>query len=342
MGLVTQSVLTDFDWAWFVGHGVQGPETATFAYGSGSRAGMVMDVFWDDWVNEDQPVLGALVGWTDVDPSSGGLRRYLPFAHPVYQTLWCGGVASVTPMFWKEKTEGDWSGPYNSYQIARLALSFEAKPYTILSDSDLAEKFPPGGDGIVQEWQRYCVIDPALPTVRVLSRAGASMRFSEGDASGKDLTGSVNIREISADIKIRWLQLPWNWALDNRNLPAKALAAGNKVNSDAFMNYAAGTLLLKSARAVPVEAPFLIPGVHLWEPQRYVDLELVMEFFDPPLGTGATTRGHNTAPWYGDPDTTVGDGRYYAVESATGAVGSGDPPYGSAAYANIFTGVNQP
>ncbi len=329
MGLSDQSN-ADFPWAEYISR-TGSTSNGTFAYGSGTRATVVMDVFWDDWSGRDtlgqgSKVLQELLGYPDIannnNTNNPFITRVPPLVHPLYSNLYCGGIASVTGVKWLAKEEEDF-GPFSKYLLARLALVFEAVPYVVIDDNGLQAHY--GG----QEWRRWTLREPH-PIYSNISREQGSFKFSEGPQgppNPQDFNGTLNTPLKRTGVRFTWFHVPLKWVLDDTDQPAKVDAAAGTVNFTSWYGYDEETLLLQSYDIVRVPSPFPVLGAAQWEPQQLVNVVLLFERFNH-VNSDSTVKGWNTAPQNGGVD-------FYGI---VGTV-DGQPPYARTDFSHIFDHV---
>lgn len=249
------------------------------------------------------------------------LQRNLPWRHPKWSQLWCTRISQVQGLQWTGKKlepvpAFDKAGiiigsPASEYTLALLSLQFERPNYVVLSDDQITEG---------QEYRRY--LDRYWQTsIQMLSREGSAFKWAEGNLNTDTpagprpgfFKGSVGQKLAHHKIKRTWYQLPEQAIYDANGFPAILARYAGCVNSIDFLGFPAGTLLMEPADITPqpLQLPPELMQLFSEGVQLQCNVTFNFDYFDPPLGTGATTRGHNTMPW-------SGDGKWYKVTSQIG------------------------
>ena len=237
--------------------------------------------------------------------SSGGgvnlLSRRLPIRDPLYPWLTAARAADVQPYgAMLAHHEGPF-GPYPEYEYSHVTILFEAADWDILDDTTLQALYADN------EARRFTSIQFEYGG-EFLTRQTGSFKFVEGTPAitAPQFPQPKGMFEAHARFVLRWTQLPEIGILNsNKLLNANIREGKGKVNAfdwpvpEANGGYAAGTLLLEDLKLVPSMAPVtpVILGLFGFNPPRVYDLLFVMDWFDPPLGITASTRGHNAFPW---------------------------------------------
>lgn len=302
-----------FNWEEYVGPKGQ-TAVASFGYGGGTQAVMMIDVNWTDLDKAVEEILGKHF------KSGTTLSRRLPMQHPQFPTLWCTRIQNVVGVAWGDKDETFW-GASSSYQRARLTLLFEALPYPVLTDDELQTLYSG------KEFYRFTSRE-IIPSSEVLQRQASTYKWAEGGGAGEPTVGDavpfgVPMFLSKEEVTYTWWMVPEDGLFDSSNLPTKILNCVGKVNDAAFDNFTTGTLLLMPPRFEPVPAPFQV-RTELWKPQRLWNVRLPMRHFDPP--NGGSTHGHNILPYNG------GNGKWFKVQSQTGS----NTLYGTADFTDLF------
>jgi hypothetical protein len=324
-------------WAHYIGGGSGSDGTdAALGHGpAGNQATFPILVNWDD-VNQ---AIVELCG--EYFFSSGPdhyLTRILPKQHPMWPMLYVSRVVSVKPMKWTGK-DFTLASRFSDYRYAMLSLLFQQPKYPLLTDQALDAKFPPvaiGGTNYRQEWYRYCEPTPKVGIETLSTEAGA-WKFAEGTGGTQPTAGSTlvtapTLQPLSkGPLLYLWRNVPYYGLFSpTTGRPEKLIAAAGTVNSVAFPGangYPVGTLRFDSYDFVFNEAPYpasrFLAGLaaedqppNTYRPSLTVDVTLAWTFFDPPHSHSAS-RGHNLAPYRGDPD-----GSWYLITSPDGAAGS--------------------
>ena len=246
------------------------------------------------------------------------LKRILPWRHPYWTQLWCTRIGSVKPhqptgnlVTWAVPADvqtGDVTGsPVTEYTLALLTLQFTRPNYTILADDDI------NGDESNRYLDRFW-----KPNVQMLSREGQVFVYSEGAVSpggplNKQFPGSVGQKLMHLKLQRTWYQLPEAAVYDSNGMPSVLVRFMGRVSSATFMGMTAGTVLLEGLDITPqpLQIPSDLMGITSKSVQNQYNVSFNIDYFDPPLGASATTRGHNTMPW-------AGNGKWYKVVSQVG------------------------
>lgn len=240
-----------------------------------------------------------LLGYSVIRTAASGTKyvsRALPHAYAdgtsyansesdVY--LWATSVDRVEGVSWSSKTALD----YSVFQKARVHCTYSTLPYDVELDANM-----PVTDGAPDEsyLTRYVTIK-VTSGGQILSFAPQLMKFAEGPAVNTRLAGQgINKFLASSTIQLTRYQVPRRAVasrLVNRFIiPATAyldLALG-KVNSEVWLNFNPGTLLLLSYELRPFVSPFgdrvfevvlnfkFLPTGHnkVWWPPAYNDATL--------------------------------------------------------------------
>lgn len=112
---------------------------------------------------------------------------------------------------------------------------------------------------------------------------------------------------------------------------ATTFALGS-VNLVEFMGCPAGTLLYEVPEIIirPLPIPPQLMGIVGESIQLQYDIKFHFEYFDPPIGSGVTKRGHNNMPW-------AADGLWYPVQaSGKDLVVSPREPFPRTPFADLF------
>jgi hypothetical protein len=264
-----------------------------------------------------------------VTTAGGGvsLSRHIPIRDPEFFWLVASRAADISPYGAKLDHHETAYGPLPEYEYYHVTLLFEALPYDILDDANLQAYY--AGD----ESRRYTETRWEYGG-QFLTRETGNFVYVEGVASGYDFAQPIGMFEAHQRFVIRWAQLPEIGIMNSyKLLNTNIRNARGTVNlhdwptAEASGGFKAGTLRCEDIRTAPAMAP-LDPdllGLFRFNPPRVVDLEIVIDYFDPPLGSGATTRGHNCLPW-------PTDNLYYQARSNNTL----QPLYQSYDFAQIF------
>jgi hypothetical protein len=317
-----------FPWAFYTGPTGSAGD-ANFGHG-GCAAAELMLIRFEDFGVALQQLIG--YSWRDASTTPPRLRRVLPFKHPFYTNLWCTRVVKVEGL----KPDGlfvDTYGPFETYKILRLTLQFSRPSYAVLPDNAILDM-----SGNPQEWLRYT--DRLWqPEIEVYSREGTQFRFTEGTGPtattpAAQYPGSIGLPIPKARLARRWYQLPEFGVYNVDGFPNNVLKdyltgaiLCETLNDATFFGIPAGCLRYVAPEIIPQPLP-LPPGLMQLAGNEYFQLQYDVVFhfvwFDPPLGPGATTRGHNTVPW--------ADTFWYKATS----VQSGNPQFASSTLSNLW------
>lgn len=331
-------------WAEYIGRsGSEGSDSA-WSYDGGIQSTLTILINWTDAIAG----IEAILGYAQRNPTTGNLDRVLPVRHPLYNQLYASRITSMRGRKWLGKYQSD-IGWTSAYQYMMCSILFVQPKFTVLSDGTLDRLY----GSPRQEFRRYTEMR-FEPTTEFLSREGSKYVFAEGGPGGPNagssiVKGTVNQQLMKAELTLTWRRVPSLGFLSTAGVgpPTKALTCLGSVNSDTFLGYPPGVLLLKGVRFTPLEAPS-DRGVNLLagQPPTHLDIEMHAAVWDPPAGTaadvtpgptfnqGATTRGHNLVPF---PGTGAAAGRWWRVsQDATNIVGPNLFPSVSYA-ANLFT-----
>jgi len=285
------------------------------------------------------------------------LKRYIPMSLPEFPWLYCNKVVEFKGLsidgratsasfanfdaFWKlDKTIPKYAGVYRTYKIT---VEFTTRPYRILDNAQIDSYgvvmrdqwfVDTNAAGPIQEnnvpfqdtfeWCRYITVDEE-PKPELLSNNLGNWAYKTID--GVDNTGPNNNSALTTQdgsgsnilltkslVKVKWWFIPYS-IINNINF----YNAYNKVNSQTFLWYTAGTLLFKNVEINSYSSPYPIDNIEIdqfpetiitsYLKNRYCDLTLVFERFDlrpESIGTlpaadylalnGKIRAGHNLMP----------------------------------------------
>jgi hypothetical protein len=300
----------------------------SLGYGmQGNQSTRTYLVYFTDTEEFVRQACGYPIRWSDAT-----LGRRLPIRDPQKPWLVATRASDITPygaMLGQVETP---FGPYAEYEYSHVTILFEAVDYDVIDDPTLWAVF--GGD----ESRRFTNAHWEYGG-EFLTRQVGCFKFAEGDAGAA--AGGNNtfpqpkgMYEAHARFVIRWFQLPETGIMNAAKLLNMNILNGKgSINHfdwpvpEAQGGFAAGTLLCEDIKVTPSMAPVepALLGLSGWSPPRVYDLDFVIDWFDPPLGTGATTRGHNAFPW-------AKDNRYYLAKSADGS----NPLYDTYDFSQMF------
>ena len=231
-----------------------------------------------------------------------------------------------------------------NYAVALCTVGYKALKYRILPDSAITTPS--------DEWSRYCYIG-SDQKLDVLTADGVGyLIFAEGAgpsgagpvAGATPFPAPVPCYLAKGDYVIEWYGLPFDYLSDDPNVfhPTKILAGMGLVNSAPFIVgdtnpvFPTGTGLLKGYKYQTF--PWPVAAANPGEILLGVNLQIMIERFDPPLGAVAPIgHGHNNMPWRGKPGDATGGKFYWPTRGG----GTGDPPLlGSYDFNRFFQNVN--
>jgi len=301
-------------WAEYTGKGTG--STADVSLGpDGVVAGLTLDFNWTDLQRAVQQLLGFSYRVPGPGTINGNplLKRNLPFQHPYWGNLWCTRISRFQGVQMDGRAYDVSSGqPVTSYSRARLTCQFTRPLYPVIPDNLVPYN---ATSEVYEEWVRYCDRKWGI-AIQILSRAGQSMIFSEGNVPLGQFLGSIGQRVCHAKLTRRWYQVPWQGLLtpEPGGFPLGLLSdeQGNMtpatVNMYPFLGAPVGTLLYESFDLIeqPLQMP---PELMLLVGETYplqYDVVFHFDYFNPRLGLGVkpTGLGHNCAPspydglWY--------------------------------------------
>jgi hypothetical protein len=266
------------------------------------------------------------------------LSRRPPIRDPQFPWLTASRASNILPY---GAMLGNIETPYGSfaeYEYSRVTILFEAADYDIIDDGTLQAEF---GGNEVYRWTSWHWEYGG----QMITRAKGSFIFKEGQPGFENIKFAMPKAFFEAHNRfvLRWSQLPEIGIMNsNKILNTNIRQAKGKVNqndwpvAEASGGFAAGTLLCEDIKVTPSMAPAspLQLGLHGFQPPRTYDLDLVIDYFDPAIGTGTgggaypapTTRGHNTFPW------SLDNYYYFAAAKGPGAT----PLYAGYDFNQIF------
>jgi len=266
----------------------------------GCAAAEVMLIYFDDLADAAQQLIG--YSWRDTSTTPSTLRRIIPFKHPFYTQLYCTRIVKVEGLQ-PDGVFDDTFGPYETYTLMRLTLQFSRPNYALLADNQILDM-----DGNPQEWLRY-TDRYWYPDVQLYYRESTTFVYTEGTPSSpqQPVPSSVGLPIAKLELTRRWYQLPENAVYTNTGFPSNLIFnffdGSNMLetlNSTAFLGIRAGCLRYVKPEILPQPLPLPPQLMGLLDTESFqLQYDVVFHFvyFDPPLGSGATTHGHNTLPW---------------------------------------------
>jgi len=282
-------------------------------------------------------------------PGAGGLERFLPAAHPIFQNFVVSNVR-VEPVRDEARFTVEVPDPDDLLEAKPLSpaiawgswkfdVTFMPRPYPMISDLIMGWKTDDWYDDTgalkaiqyVEEWKRFCVFQTAPREEYARAKLGDAMRFVTGSGakpggpdvfSGNPYPAIVNVLLPDDVLTVSWYNVPSRFVESvNSNLRKHR----NRVNQKTWMGYDPGTVLYRSFKETRYASPFpkLDPnwgGAGVFATQRLTNLDL--EFWvtrrtspDLPATNPATENlnfvkaGWNLFPWFKDRNF------YYAVSA---------------------------
>lgn len=292
-----------FKWAEDLGSGAG---TARYQFSrDSSQASMTIFTEWDPFSIGD--VQAEILGYSY--RVNNLLSRRPPTKHPYFPWLYATTLTNIEGV---KVTGRDTTtkGVTTRYLRAKMTIGYTTLPYNVLDDLQLLTLFDN------KEWERN-VIKLRKTNAEYISIDRGIFKFAEGTANNPNgLPFNLGTGRITtkSDIEWTWVDVPERYVFDANGVATNIEACIGKVNGSAIWGYPAGTLLMLPPDYTPVMQP--VPPWKLginntYSPPRAWNIKLVFKHWDPPLGTGATVRGHNTAMY-------VYDALFYLIETAGG------------------------
>lgn len=270
----------------------------------GYKDASIVIPFQTDW-SKRAMAIRQILGYSWTDGSS--LKRYLPMRHPEFPWMYAtritnghgvGFVSEAGETVQIPSTKGN--GFYVEWDLYKANVEFMTSSRgAMLEDGD-----------VVAEYERFTTIDFETNQDIISLSAGVSpWKFAEnlsGDTTpkGTQFQGEINQIVPKPDIQLTWHQVPRTFIAQGEGLssgfgfyPTKFIEAIQApVNSDIFLNYAAGTLLLRSIKFDRYVSQYQVPG---FTDNEYYDITVSFSQYDPPQGAGlsAESAGWQTVPW---------------------------------------------
>ena len=286
------------------------PSSGNFSH-DGQEATLVGRIPW----NMQRDAARKILGYAYADTASPwALHRELPQWHPEFPWMRAYSVSfapygpkknpdSTTPSANaanRDSLFGNDPGENRVafYEEALATVRFKAYRYLFLEDEDISQTS--------DEYFRYSYTDTE-PSLDVLSADGSfsQLTFAEGAGSPAPTAGTtrfpapIGVLLPKTRILVKWFSVPHEYLSESDDyfFPTKILECVGKVNSVEFMGRDIGTLLMHPPRWSIKPFPGVI-AADLITPLLQVDLEIPLEYFDPPMGPASpTVRGHNNMPW---------------------------------------------
>ncbi len=257
------------------------------------------------------PFLRFTLGWSYVNGtgSSQQLRRENPVRHPRMPWLTAANVSlqGIGPVGVEgvgTKVIGLYSnGLYVAkYDTVVATVTFADRPWIFAADSDT---YAPS-----QESNRNIFLTPT-PSVEIISAEGLNnIKFAHGPQSGNAIPAPFGTLMSKVTYTVNWMWVPHEYIsvfAYPTLYPTNILNCIGRVNSQPFLGFAAGTMLLQAPVFEPLRFPMATNqalqqlGFYGW------NVRFPVQFFDPSRGAGFsdTYRGHQCVPlrtdllWYG-------------------------------------------
>jgi hypothetical protein len=267
------------------------------------------------------------IGWSYADQIAPfRLRRINPLRHPWYPWLTATTVSfdAVGPVGVSgvgTKIDGPFPGAFNQiqkigkYNTALATVRFTDKPWTFLEDDQATTP--------AAEAQRNTYFDP-VPSIEIISAEGINnIAFANGPAEviNKPVPAPFGTLMAKTTYTLNWMYVPHEYISGSDPLqfrPTRLEACTGRVNSAAFMGFAAMTLLMQPPQYTRFRFPVLtaaggVTGYFGW------NIRIPLQYFNPTLGVpadAATYAGHQTVPrredllWYGAKRAVTADKLY--------------------------------
>jgi hypothetical protein len=315
--------------------GSDGVDGALGHVAGGNQASFAIQVNYGDVQQAIQDLCGVYVR----DPSTGYLSRTQPrqHPHPAFEHLRVSRIAGIRPMaaIGKQATK---VGAWTQYHYWIISVGFAHPRARMLDDATLDRLFPPvtatDGNRYRQEWMRNVEWTPTS-SVEVISREGnTSWKYQETSATGPAVNDKFPSPQGQFLGKQDWVAVWRNVPMYRALLSSAAATIDRPINLDyalytlndaPFRGNPAGTLMFRGYKWDWNESPYgpQIANLLSTDVALTGDVSLAFTQFDPPAGTatstvpgpnynsGATSRGHNLAPyvdnlWYLIKDAKTG------------------------------------
>ncbi len=304
------------------------------------------------YVNDDAmyDMVNSALGYSYTDTANGYavLRRVNPICHPKYKNLYAARVTDsqgnkfesrTTSIVPPQNNAGLGINKYANYKIRKVKIQFQPLRFPILEDTELQGL---GGGEYLRNTEygtKPNVYDVTMQTGQFFFVEGAA--GNPGPPNAKSFPGELNFFEVKTTFNVNWRAVPENFLCDTSfifSYPTKLVAAAGKVNSVAFGNYPAGTLLI-----LEPEIDRYISGTLRTEDGRtpvfMYDVMLPIIHFDPPTYNNAKAfQGHNLKPYWATGVTSL---VYYLVTSNDSNT-TGIRIYSSYDYNKVFKSWDSP
>lgn len=251
------------------------------------------------------------------------LRRENPQAHPIWPQLYASAI-SFSPLLVEGNEDNPSFEPYdespfiNAKYAARYKYAVATVSYTAFRQNFLDDELI---DSNTDEWRRNTFFDPT-PRIEALTCDGISqLTFAEIGAGGKPPANTrfpAPIAQLMAktNFTLVWTNVPWEYLSTDYDIfyPTKILSCVGKVNSAVMFAgfFPIGTILMQPP-TFSIKSSY-VPSTDITYPNRFVDVALNFEYFDPDKGVPASAyRGHRLMPWRGETGDALSGKWFYAT-----------------------------
>lgn len=282
----------------------------------GGKATLILDVAPDELEDAITELLGS------VSPAGDGtLTRTLPKAHPFWPWLFASRISNIQGVRFNEAVEAndELEAPsldeYGEYELWRLTVEFEPRPYAVLADDSIELESvnwydEAGGGGPVDlstEYYRFTDYD-VLPQPELITANQGQMSLVIGVSTTAVFQSFPRITMPKAVVKFRWYQIPFSYVDSTNSYLTDYIGY---INQNAWYGWPAGSLLYTGATVVRYTPPVpdVVPGFAgvSFSTEKLCDVELVFEYtkreaeYTPTLSNpNWIVGGHNLQPRFTD------------------------------------------
>jgi hypothetical protein len=237
--------------------GVRDGSTPTMSFEvNANRGEATCFVNWGTWPDAVLYFVGAAKTYDDGGTTR--ISRLLPYRFPGREGLVCTKVTRLTGFDFLGTVDDD---DFPLYKYAEIGLLFEAVPYQIEADGDIAS-----------EMDRYVEIGPSEISIETIQTYGGSYKFAR-DPAGDDPaalpngipipTNTVNKMVATEAFEVTWHRVPataveeasaWFARIEGDGTQGNVPLAG-AINSEEIFGRPVGTVLLAGARRVRDKSP---------------------------------------------------------------------------------------
>lgn len=245
-----------------------------------------------------QTFVREVIGYSWKGLQDGKLHRALPMRDPHFTWCYATAITAIRGISFSGKNVAFGYGPFADYAYAAVTVLFATPEYSIKSDAD-----------VTTEDERYVAkrLDPDLEALQL--QEGQLIYDTAGTVDGAAITGNM-FSGPGRTILLPKLRLTWTWhdvpskglftgeGFDDGGVPTKIMDCVNRVNVADIWGFTAQTLLCNPPVFVPYTMPVPSHVLNLGPttPPRSFNVQFNLVHFDPPTGTGETTKGWNLAP----------------------------------------------